>query len=243
MRVPKLLLLLLGVQCGVASVGLAASYQVTPMSVEIRAPGATSSVTVKNDGDAAMNAQIRVYRWTQTNGQEKLEPTTDVVASPPMTNVLPKSEQTIRLVRTSKQPLAGEESYRIYIDEIPDPSKRKSGQVAVALRYSIPVFFVPPTPTESKVGWTIKRTGEGTIVFATNNGDRRVKLSGMKIKDQAGNVVALGEGLNGYVLARSTMRWVLPGNAAKLGLNGPVAISARGDDGLINVQAQATPAQ
>ncbi len=243
MRAAKLSTLLLGVQFGLASTAFAGSYQVTPMSVEVPAPAASSSVTVKNDSDTVLNAQIRVFRWSQVNGQEKLEPTTDLVASPPITNLSAKAEQTIRLVRTSKVPIAGEESYRIFVDEIPDPNKRKTGQVTVALRYSIPVFFVPPARAASQIKWSIVRNGEGTLVYANNTGNRRIKLSGMKIKDQAGNTIALGEGLNGYVLARSTMRWVLPGNAAKLGLSGPVAISARGDDGVINVQAQAQLAQ
>ena len=75
------------------------------------------------------------------------------------------------------------------------------------------------------------------------NGGRRMKISGLQVKDAGGNSVSLGEGLNGYVLARSSMRWVLPAKAQKLALNGPVVVSARGDDGPFNAQASANPAR
>src|SRR5215472_2555055 len=62
----------------------AASLQVAPVLVEVAAPGAASTLKLRNEGSAPINVQIRVFRWSQTNGEEKLEPTGDVVASPPL---------------------------------------------------------------------------------------------------------------------------------------------------------------
>ena len=243
MRVRSLILLLGGLQLTTATVGLAASFQTTPVSVEIRAPGSVSNVTIKNEADAPLRAQIRVFRWSVVDGKEKLEPATDVVASPPMAMVAALSEQVIRLVRVSKAPVSGEENYRILVDEIPDPAKRKIGHVNVALRYSIPVFVMPAAVAEPQLAWSVQQVGSERFIAVTNTGGRRVKISNLQVKDASGASVSLGEGLNGYVLARSSMRWVLPSKAAKLGLNGPVAISANGDTGPINAQAKQTAAQ
>lgn len=243
MRATSLLFLLSSLQLSVVTPVFAASLQATPITVEIRAPGAVGTVTLKNEDAAAVNTQIRVFRWSQVNGEEKLEPTTDFVASPPMTIIAANGEQIVRLVRTAKTPVQAEETYRILVDEIPDPNKRKAGQIGVALRYSIPIFVMPPTATESKVQWSMQLADGKAFVSAKNEGSRRVRLSGMKLKDQAGNTVSLGEGLNGYVLARSSMRWVIPSGAQKLGLNGPVSVTARGDDGPINAQARLNAAQ
>src|SRR5215217_7487592 len=65
----------------------AASLQVTPLLVEVAAPGATSTLTLRNQGTQPVNGQIRVFRWTQANGQDVLEPMDAVVASPPMASL------------------------------------------------------------------------------------------------------------------------------------------------------------
>ena len=221
----------------------ASSLQATPIIVELRSPTATTTMTLKNDSKESINAQVRVMRWSQAEGKEKLEPTADFVASPPMTAIGAGSEQTIRLVRVSKAPVGAEESYRVIVDEIPDPAKRKIGQIAIAVRYSIPAFVIPGQPTDAKVTWTIERSAAGAALIATNAGSRRMKVMGLKLKDQSNATVSLGDGLNGYVLARSSMRWTLPATAAKLGSNGPIAISARSDIGPINAQVSTTPAR
>jgi fimbrial chaperone protein len=46
-------------------------------------------------GAAPINAQIRVFKWAQENGEEKLEPTEEVVASPPLATLAPNTDYTI----------------------------------------------------------------------------------------------------------------------------------------------------
>src|SRR5215831_17602613 len=82
----------------------AASLQVAPVTLEIPAPGASATLKLRNEGSAALNAQIRVFRWTEVNGEEKLEPTDDVVASPPIARLAPKADYVVRLVRLAKRP-------------------------------------------------------------------------------------------------------------------------------------------
>jgi fimbrial chaperone protein len=214
----------------------AASLQASPMTVEIQAPGVTSMVTLKNEGADPVNAQIRVYRWSQVGGQEKLEPTTDVVASPPMATLAPKGDYLVRLVRLSKAPVAGEETYRILVDEIPDTSKQKPG-INIAMRYSIPVFIEPKQLGGAKLDWSVERRDGKLALNVVNNGDRRVRISALKVTDGSGTSVVFGQGLVGYVLARSSMQWIAPGTASKLSSTGPVTITATGDTGPIHAQA------
>jgi fimbrial chaperone protein len=68
---------------GSACIADAASLQVSPVLVEVMAPGATATITVRNDGTAPLAAQMRIFRWSQSDGEERLEATEDVVASPP----------------------------------------------------------------------------------------------------------------------------------------------------------------
>ena len=146
------------------------------------------------------------------NGEEKLEPTEDVVASPPMITVKPQTDYTARLVRVTKRPLGRGETYRLLIDELPDPAARRNGAVALVLRYSIPVFYYPRDAVEAALKWSIEQRSGRVYVLAANDGDRHVRLSALRLRGRSGASVSFGDGLTGYVLGRSTMRWVAPGN-------------------------------
>ena len=138
----------------------AASLQVAPVKVEVASPGAATTVKLRNEGTTSLNAQIRVFRWSQVNGEDKLEPTTDVVASPPLTKLSPKTDYTVRLVRVSKTPVAKEETYRLFIDELPDAANQRNRAVNLLLRYSIPVFFYPAS------GAPAQRLACRTVIWA-----------------------------------------------------------------------------
>src|SRR5437588_508203 len=92
-----------------ASVGArAGSLQVEPVLIDVAAPGAASTVTLRNEGSMPINAQIRVFRWSQVDGKENLEPTDDVVASPPAAKLASKTNYVVRVVRVTKRPVSGE---------------------------------------------------------------------------------------------------------------------------------------
>lgn len=214
----------------------AASLKASPISVEVAAPAQAAPLTLSNTGDAPLTAQIRVMRWSQQDGIEKLEPTTDLVASPPMAQIGPKKEQIIRLVRVAKTPVVAEDTYRLIVDEVPNPAAAKAGQINIALRYSIPVFFTAPTSGKPQLAWSIARRDGKLVLTAVNSGTRRLRVADLRVTDASGAGATFGRGLVGYVLARSSMRWTVPA-PAKLAKSGSVAIRAHGDDGPIDAQA------
>lgn len=119
----------------------ATSLRVSPITLDLSAGTAASTIRLWNNDRKSVNVQVRVFRWTKVKGKDRLEPTTDVVASPPMTRLAPGSENLVRVVRVTKRPLQAKESYRLMVDELPDTSKRTAGKVNVLVRHSIPVHF------------------------------------------------------------------------------------------------------
>ena len=103
----------------------AAALQVRPVLIDVSAPGATSTITLKNLGTHPLNAQLRVYRWAQKNGVDQLTPTDDVVASLPFATLTSGTDYVVRLARVRKDPPRVEESYRLIIDEIPPGPGRR----------------------------------------------------------------------------------------------------------------------
>ena len=107
----------------------ASSVQVKPTLVDVIAPGAASIVKLRNQGTTPETVQIRIFRWTQTNDQDTLATTQDVVASPPAVTLAPNTDYVARVVRVSKQPVVGEEAYRMLVDVLPDSARSRSGVV------------------------------------------------------------------------------------------------------------------
>src|SRR5438094_6012930 len=217
----------------------AASLQVAPVKVEVAAPGAATTLKLRNEGTTPLNAQIRVFRWSQVNGEDKLEPTNDVVASPPIARLAPKVDYTVRLVRVNKTPVAKEETYRLFVDELPDAANQRNRAVNLLLRYSIPVFFYPAAGNPPTLTWSVEQSGGKLAVVAKNSGDRHLRISNLKLRDEKGGTVSFGDGLSGYVLGGSTRRWVVASGKGSLSAGGNIAVSAQGDLGPINASAQA----
>ncbi len=183
-----------------------------------------------------MDAQIRIFRWTQVNGADSLTPTDDVAASPPAVSLRPSTDYTVRVVRTTKEPVAKEESYRLLIDELPGPASGAAASVSIALRYSIPVFFTVPGPAAApKLSFELQRTNKPVIVVS-NAGDRRVRLAKLKFTDGKGVVANFGDGLAGYVLGHSSRNFEVPANAKGFGAGGVVSMSAQSDTGPIEAK-------
>lgn len=221
----------------VGSVAHAGSLQVSPVSIEMKAPSAATSVLLTNSGKETISAQVRIFRWSQIGGEEKLEPVKDIVASPPMATIAAGKEFTVRLVRLSKAPVASEETFRIIVDELPGPQKIKHSGVDLNFRYSIPVFVTPRQVGKANLTWSVAKRDGKTLITAVNDGDRRVRIHDFKVKDAKGKQVTIAQGLAGYVLARSSMSWVAPGTVQVTG-GSPLLISAQGDQGAIHAEAR-----
>ena len=204
-----------------ATYASAASLRVAPTNLELIAPDSAAVLNLTNESRQPINIQVRVFKWTQVNGVEQLEPTTDVVASPPLAKMGPNADYVVRVVRVSKAPVRKEDSYRVIVDELPDPSRAKSGTVTLIVRYSVPVFFRNPDASAPNVTWNLTRSGRGLMLTARNNGDSRFRLSNITLK-QGETKIGSRSGLVGYVLGGATMQWPigstksLSGNAVSL---------------------------
>ncbi|TDW20214.1 fimbrial chaperone protein [Rhizobium azibense] len=206
----------------------AASLRVAPTNLDLVAPDSAAVLNLTNDGDHPINVQVRVFKWSQTDGAEQLEPTTDVVASPPATKMGPNAEYVVRVVRTSKAPVRKEETYRVIVDELPDPSRAKAGTVTLIMRHSVPVFFRNPDAKAPDVSWNLTRRGGSLFLTGKNNGDSRFRLSNVTLK-QGATKVGGRSGLVGYVLGGATMQW--PVGSGKSLSSGSVTLQGQSDLG------------
>jgi fimbrial chaperone protein len=219
------------IACLCGSLAHAASLQVQPAMLDVAAPGAAATLTLRNEGTAPINVQVRVFRWSQSDGEERLEPTDDVVASPPAVTLAPNADYVTRVVRLTKRPVEGEETYRLLVDELPDAAQARGNSVKLLVRHSIPVFFTASDRTPPAISWSISKRGEQVVLSARNAGSSHLRISALSLGDEGGKTISFGRGLVGYALGRATMRWTAPGAARGFASRGSVKISGQGNDG------------
>jgi fimbrial chaperone protein len=214
----------------------AGSVSVAPVLLDVTAPAAATLLTLRNDQTRPLNVQVRVYRWQQDGGEEKLVPTREVVVSPPIATMQPRGEQVVRVLRLSKAAPIGEESYRVLVDELPDAVERRDGRVRLVLRHSLPVFFAERALSPPSVTWSIAERGGSWLLEGVNAGGRRLRIANLSVKDAAGTVISYRSGLMGYVLAGGRVRWPL-GPARGLRMAGAATLTADTETGPMHATA------
>ncbi len=112
----------------------AASLQVSPLTLALAPNRPATVLTVRNASGSDIAAEVRVFKWTQSNGRDMLVPATDVVASPPIIKAEPYKDFTVRILRLSQEPIAAEQAYRVVVTELPDARKRASGSSVTTTR-------------------------------------------------------------------------------------------------------------
>lgn len=207
----------------------ASGLQVTPTSLSLQPVRAADGIWLRNSGDALLNAQVRVYHWTQENGEDKLTPTRALVASPPMLKLEAGGSQLVRVIRTGAPPADIEQAYRVVVNEL--PLKNDKGGLNFVLRYSIPVFVQSPASADAKpeLTWTLRRNNDGVVLIVNNKGNTHAQISDVKITDGSGQQHTLKQGLLGYVLPGMNMRWELKSDTATIDAGGALHVRVNGE--------------
>lgn len=193
----------------------AAALHVAPISLRLEPGQLAAGLTLSNPSAQPLVAQVRVLAWGQTLDDDELSAQQDVVASPPIATIGPHEEQFIRVVRLDKSAPTHELSYRLLIDELPDPTQSSGlGAVDIRLRYSVPLFVIPARASNPHLVWDVTQHGTTYFIRAANSGGLHAQISALKIVGAGETDTNLVEGLLGYVLGGSTREWQLPEKTA-----------------------------
>lgn len=185
----------------------AATIRLSPVNVEILSNQNASSISLYNQSNESTDLQIRVFEWTQKNGQDQLTPTDEIAISPPFLKLQSNDSYNLRVVRINPAPISGEKTYRIIIDELPKPiDSRKAAQgVNVLLRSSLPVFVVNKDAI-TKLNWKIDTNQEVPSLNISNIGNRHALLNNLMLVDTTANksYPIKVNTVNGYILAEQS---------------------------------------
>ncbi len=123
-----------------------ANIEVSPVKVFMDAKNRIEKLTIKNQGESEINLRVKVFRWRQgETGQDIYdEDTGDLIVVPKILRLKKGEEKIIRIGINNLPAMEKEASYRIYIEEIPQPeSEKKGATLRLYMKIGIPVFIGP----------------------------------------------------------------------------------------------------
>ena len=194
---------------------LAGTLTVWPVGVIVPGDGKAQVVHVANEGDVGSLVQVELFAWNDELEVERMEPTRDLIAVPPVFEIGAQSSQVIRIALRKPLESEREATYRLVITEVP----REVGQpeaITFVVRLNLPVFVTPegalPQPS-----WSLQRDGGGARLTLGNQGNAHVRVQGIALFEDGGAQPVFVSDEGGYVLAGGERSWQLDLGRLKAG--------------------------
>jgi fimbrial chaperone protein len=201
----------------IPSIAFAAQWDVDPVRIELSPQQQTAAIIIRNESDQPTSIQISAVAWSQVDGKDVYMPTRELLVSPPIVTIPPKSDQVIRAALRRDADPAKELTYRINLQELPMQAEPGFTGVQVALRVGLPVFVQPQQGTAApEMTWNVSSAPDNMFkVGMRNSGNAHVQVSDFSLyapgSDQALSVAAGSS----YVLAGQSGEWLLKQGSAQ----------------------------
>jgi fimbrial chaperone protein len=207
----------------------AGTFSATPVRLSLSSQASTTSLVLDNTGDQPVLVQTEVMSWTQKDGQDQLEASSDLLVSPPIFKLAAGGKQVVRVGLMRPVDPAREITYRLFLQEVPQPVTPGQAGISVLLRLGLPVFVLPAqAATGPRLTWRAEPIGdEGLSLSLSNVGNLHVRAAACSIFLPDGTPMATKD-LAGYVLAGQTRSWKVKTSQPWRG--GPLRLKARIDD-------------
>ncbi|MEW6324140.1 MAG: fimbria/pilus periplasmic chaperone [Nitrospirota bacterium] len=183
-------------------------FRVTPIRLIFDQQTKTGILTIQNDGEETLQLQVKAYEWTQDErGKDRYTETDDILFFPRLMK-LEKAEK--RILRAGVKQLAREkeQTYRLFIEEVPEPQKKREGaSIDISIRFGVPIF-VKPVPEEVKGAIEKVQLGEGKLrIDVRNTGNAHFRIESIQVTGtDAQGTESFSRTLSGWYLLAGTMR-------------------------------------
>lgn len=187
----------------------AGSFKVFPLKLELDQNTKTTLFKITNTGNNQVTVQLEVVKWFQNEkGEDRYEPTRDIVYFPKIVKVDAGQQRIIRLGYRGKKNVIKEKTYRIFAQELPELGEQKSA-LKFSLRFSVPIFVdvadnIPQSPIARLQGVSLLN---GKLqVQVKNDGDKHLVVKSVNVSGVRYDGQQLFEAKSGgwYVLPEVT---------------------------------------
>jgi fimbrial chaperone protein len=152
----------------------AGEFVINPLRVTLDRATRASEVVVRNEDTTPLRMQVQAMSWTQdAEGVDQYEPTDTLIYFPRTMEILPGESRIVR-VGVRAAPVTREETYRLFIEELPPaaaPDEPAQGtSLRIFLRIGVGVYVAPAQPERKgeivrlgiagrQVDWAVANTG------------------------------------------------------------------------------------
>ena len=203
----------------------AGSFSISPLRADLTAQVKTAALKVRNEDAVVVVVQAETMAWSQADGQEVLEPTGDLLVSPPLFTLQPGAEQVVRVALRRGPDAERELSYRLVLQEVPQKASPGFTGLNMVLRLSLPVFVASAVPATPDLTWSAHRIDGKLLVRAENAGKLHARVLNFTLAS-AGD--AFEQSVVAYVLPGQFREWALD-DAGQL--SGVIRLTGHTDDG------------
>lgn len=190
------------------SITYSAEWRVTPIRLDLGRDAKTGVITVINEGAVKLQLQMKAFEWTQdAEGKDTYTETNDIIFYPKIM-IFEKAEERILRAGIKIPATTKEKTYRLFIEEIPEPKKAEGVRVAIAIRFGVPIF-VKPLKEEAKGEIEKIEMSKGVInALIKNTGNLHFIINSIDIK---------GKNLKGEeIFSKELSGWYLLSGASRL---------------------------
>ena len=183
--------------------GLGSSFEVSPIRLSFQPTESSALMTVRNEGDEKLRLQISVMAWDQRkDGEMVLTPTNEIIYYPTLLTVDPGAQRNLR-VGTKGNAVAKEQSYRIFVEELPSNVRLQVSGVRIVTKMSIPIFIKPAKSEMRNVIDRIALRGSDVTFDVKNLGNVHIQPREVRVKGTSadGNVQIERKIPGWYILA------------------------------------------
>jgi fimbrial chaperone protein len=166
----------------------AAEFAILPLVAHLDRATRATEITVRNDDQVPMRVQMEAMTWRQSaGGEDQYEPADGLLYFPRAMEIAPGESRIVR-VGVKAVPVTREETYRLFIEELPpalsEGAASQGVSLQILLRVGVPVFVAPAQAFRKaeiprldlrggSAEWAI--TNDGNVHFRAD----RVELAGI----------------------------------------------------------------
>ena len=196
----------------------ASKFTVTPTEVDL-SPSATSAlVTLRNNSKVPLRFEVTLVSWSEDeHGQMTLNPSSDVQFFPKLVELAAGASRNIRIGIKAGTARDVEQSFRLFVEELPNQSATAANAVALRTKIGIPVFVRPAKPSRTAAIDGVSVENGKVLVRVRNTGNLHVSVDTIKVTGTGGSAAPTftKDGAGWYVLPGGTRVFEQPVKASE----------------------------
>lgn len=219
----------------------AGNFAVTPLRLDFDRQTKSGAITISNDeATSDLKVQLVLYEWTQDEktGKDDYRESEDLLYFPRLATIGAGERRVVRVGLRGAQAVEQEKSYRLFVEELPETAPTGGVQLAVAIRFGVPLFVKPVNPEPQGVIEKLSLVKGKLRLVVRNTGNLHFKIATIQaVSDQFSSELT-----GWYLLPGAAREYIIDVPADRCAKLGRVTVTVNTDQLQLQDALDTTPA-